>query len=279
MPKGPAGALDRVKGIRAALPKPIQSLADLMLPMDDPMGNLSPTPLTVLPLAKLQHSLSDLGADLISKAKSPILRMMYRPMDVGSSDIARVASGLRPSGYGKGGLGLAVPFEHKDANIDEFLRQHLYGNRVPARSEARLASEELYNISQRVLEDVGLKPGESLDVFRSGTVPKQPHALTPTHVERDVVDGWGGRPTEQFRIPKERVRALPGLLHRGDNVTQGEALVPSLTLQQNRIAGRPNLSFWDDYDPNAPLVLRDPGSILPTAATRTPSWYKKQVLK
>ena len=192
---------------------------------------------------------------------------MYDPGGAGSRDVAQVASGLRPSGYGKGRLGLAVPWHHRDPNIDESMGR--YGQITPSKSEARLASEELYNITQKVLQDAGIKPGESLDLFRNGDLFEQPHALTPTHVDRDLADSWGRYEPQHYKVPRESVRALPGLLHAGDDITTGEALVPSRTLQHSRVL----------YDDSPKLKLRDSSIILPTARTRTPSWYKKQVLK
>ena len=267
MAKGPQGQVKKVAQVAGALPAPIKALTDFMFPQDDPMGGLSPAKLgpavagTVrIPFDKLQEALEGgLGWDLLKKGQSRLLKSAYDPRGVGSSEAARIASGMRPSH--SSAMGGNIPRDYQVGGLDALP----YG-RMPdpvSRADARLAQRELYKVSQRALDELGVPADETVELFRTGPVPKTPYALTPTHVSDEEIRYWGKYPVSvPYQVPRKDIRALVGLLHRGDDLTAGEILVPShslLPIAKNK--GVPRI------DPD----------MFQHAQSRIPSWAKKPI--
>lgn len=137
---------------------------------------------------------------------------------VGSPGVARIASGQTFSG-GKPGLEL--------------------GKSGIPRHEIRLAQEELYRISQALLDEMGIPAHESVDLFRGGPIRLPDYFLNPTSVDRETAERF--IPHDRFdpvayEVPRKSIRALPGILARGDDVTLSEMLVPAADLKRSRIS-------------------------------------------
>ncbi len=154
----------------------------------------------------------------------PLLQPLVEPSAVGSSDIARAASGVR-----------GWPWRAADEPPP-----------TPAWL-ARARAQQLYRATQEALHQLGADPGDVLELYRGGPLPTTPYILTPTTVTPGIAEQfaqrWGSQPpvagTEGsgpylgiYHVPREAVRALVGLLRRGDPVTEGELLVPSGILQR-----------------------------------------------
>lgn len=258
-----------VPALASRLPRPLQkpaamlgSLAKDFLGGDEPdISQLGPAaPLTTIPMWKLSNALkSGMADELLETVKSPVLKRLVRPNEETSSEVASALSGLRPASS----LTRYVPPRFQSSYADRLVRQE------PA-SAFRQASEEMYRITQKALERLGISPGEEVDLWRKGPVPKTPYLLTPTHIDPEYAGAWRGHRGSQFNkfsVPREHIRALVGLLKRGDDLTLGEALVPARKLAEAAeleapIIAEPEFLQWN----RAPYV-------------RTPRWFKKQVLK
>lgn len=244
--------------IASKLPEPLRKPAGIALQgLKEVFGggdisDMAPVAGTVrIPLNQLQNLLrSGFAEEMISKAKSPILREANMPGGIGSHDIARIASGMRP----ETGVGLKAKPTIPSLDIDTFL-----GN-VPSKSDSRLAAQELYNMTQRTLDELRVPKGESVELFRGGPIPKTNQLLTPTHIDPDFATSWGKKPFGKYDIPRDKIRALVGLLHRGDDLTEGELLIPAL-----------------DMVKGAQLPIRRANPTVAEELTRIPSWFKKSV--
>ena len=263
-----------IPNIASKLPEPLrkpagmamQGLMDVFGGEEADVSQAAPTPLTPavgavrIPLDRLSNLLkSGFAEDMIDRvAKSRILKNAYAPRNVGSPEVARIASGMRPERHRT--VGWQSKFH--DSSIDEPQFSGIpYGS---TKADARLASQELYDLSQRTLDELRVPKDETVELFRSGTLPKSKHLLTPTHVDVDQASNWKSfdQPFNKYEVPRKDIRALVGLLQRGDDLTTGEILVPSHTLAETAIM--------------PPVKGPDPRLInLP----RIPSWYKREVLK
>mgnify|MGYP001605979972 CR=1 FL=1 len=253
-----------VANIASKLPEPLRKSAGMafqglmdIFGGDADVSSAAPTPLTPaaaavrIPLSRLQNLFkSGFADDMIQGAKSPALREMYDPDEIMSDEIARLASGMRSAEGAYLSTGTAPKPVIPGLDL------------MPPRSKAdsRLASQELYNISQRALDELRVPKGESVEVFRSGPIPQAGHILTPTHIEPDMAQFWNKTPFGAYNVPREQIRALVGLLRRGDEITAGELLIPSHSLAKG-----------------AKLPIERAPSRVDEELTRIPSWFKKSV--
>lgn len=224
----------------------LQGLKDLFGGDTADVSQIAPTPLaaTNVPLWKLSNLLkSGFARDKISKAKSPILKQIYRPDTSGSSELASRLMGYQPRRSPKG---LEPPI------------------RMAERENLRQAREELYGISQQALRELGIQPEEAINLYRQGPIAKSKWALQPTHVDPDIIESWDPMHRfHQFEVPSKNVEALAGLLRQGDDLTLGEMLVPTKSLLAGRV-------------PNTPVGSRvDPYEITDVARRIIPSWAKR----
>ena len=232
MNRAPEDALKSAKTIGPADPRdreiPIQTpeakLRGLIAGMAD-IGNADTGPLQAgLKIPFLGTRLSQgLGKDVMSRAKSPILKDIAQfPEGIGSGSIASILSGVRPPTKIPG---KQVPFAPVGLNPRTF----------PKAWEMRQAKEEFYRLSQEALDEMGVPRDASVDLFRTGTVPESNYWLTPTHVDPQVTDVMRGTPKSVlFDTPRKAIAGLVGLAQRGDEVTAGEILVPAGELKQVR---------------------------------------------
>ena len=253
--------------IASKLPEPLRKPAGMALQglMDifgggGDVSDVAPTPMTPaaaavrIPFNQLQNLLrSGFAEDMISKAKSPTLRGMYDPDMAGSPDIARIASGIR-SGSSARMAGHTPKPVIPGLDLQE----------ATSKADSRLAAQELYNISQRALDELRVPKNESIEVFRRGYVPSSKELLTPTHVDDDLIQSWRAwddrTQLNKYNVPREQIRAIVGLLRRGDDLTEGELLIPAHNLIKNA---------------QLPVQLQNPG--VAEQMTRIPSWFKKSV--
>lgn len=144
---------------------------------------------------------------------------------VGSPGVARIASGQTFAG-GKPGIEL--------------------GQSGIPRHEIRLAQDELYRITQALLDEMGIPANETVTSFRGGPI-RNPveHFLNPVSTQEHIAEQFTRQAPTKFEIPRSDIRALPGILARGDDVTLSEMLVPASTLKRNIVAGNPQVVSED----------------------------------
>ena len=115
-------------------------------------------------------------------------------------------------------------------------------------------------MSQRTLDELRVPKGESVELFRAGPIPEARQLLTPTHIDPSFPEFWNKKPFGTYEIPRERIRALVGLLRRGDDLTEGELLVPA-----------------HDMVRGAKLPIQRTNPDVAEELTRIPSWFRKSV--
>ena len=171
-----------------------------------------------------QELSSGLAKELMKRARSPILRDSHLPNEVGSGDVASLLSGVRPNTR----ITVGVPWAPMSLQAQDVLKPW----------ELKAAREEFYEMSQKALEKIGVKPDEAVDLYRTGFVPQSKYLLTPTHVDSTMTDYWGrhkvdrGPQSVKYEVPRTDISGLLGLLRRGDDLTAGEVLVPAGVLRR-----------------------------------------------
>ena len=208
----------------------------------------SPGPVDVaaaIPFGGLAKLLTEGFADkLLEKTSSRVLQnLMHNPLNpkpeyrIGSMAAREVAYGLSPE---------ELLFSDPSWKIPSKLG--ILG--IP-RHDRRVAQDELYRISQRVLDELGIPAHETVTAFRGGPLYSPDFRLTPTSVNRRTAAGYvnnqgawekpifdkmyGGPGVDlgEYEVPRTSVRALPGILSRGDDATISEMLIPSGVLRRS----------------------------------------------
>lgn len=288
MPQGTSkiyGALAKAREVRGPkmgegerllgpkLGKPLDWITELVAPSE-------PTPLDLLmavpiPFARAAEVLgSGLPEALIRRSKSRILNRILEselgPPEarIGSRTVKEVASGQNPREL--------VPAMRLDPTGSRMIPSPGVG--IP-RHERRLAQDDLYRISQRLLEEMGIRPEETVTLFRGGPLYRPGFRLTPTSTERKIASGFASVVEEDsplgniifgdrlplelssFEVPRPKIRAAAGTLARGDDVTLSEMLVPSIDLAKSATSTPPGLR------------------VLPANVTGVPSRLRKEVAR
>lgn len=198
-----------------------------------------------IPLERLIERLTSRGSQgadaLIAKSPSRLLKELISKFSMGGGPEGRVGS-YTPAQVASG----VVP----DELIHTGTGPKLGGGEGVPGWEKVVAQKELYRITQQMLDDLGIPAGESVIAHRGGPLYTPGYRLTPTSVDRGISKGFARsfdadeyRKTrkmhltdlESYEVPRTSIRALAGILSRGDDTSLSEMLIPSATLAKGKV--------------------------------------------
>lgn len=179
-------------------------------------------PVAKLPIGKLVKILTEgRASNLLGESSSSILRRWPAILEREGSDIESISGSMAPARVASG--------------------QHPFVNRSQefSRPELRQAQDEYYRITQQLLDELGVSENEALEVFRGGPISMDKWFLNPTSVDPEIASTFArynphdvSKTVRTFNPSRTSIRALPGVLARGDEITMSEMLVPSSSLRK-----------------------------------------------
>jgi hypothetical protein len=234
----------------------------------DPVNELA-APMIPLDLAKFSKVIADHASPMVESSASSILKRLLKSKlpdeRIGSSSTAQIASGVVPyEAMEMGGLERAQALRAElasrqspaAARVRTILDTRRAATNPPPpvaraepsipRSERRVAQEEMYRITQELLEKAGIGADQTVTLHRGGRLSPSRSQLTPTTVDPRAAENWAAMHQQpdfvSYEVPRKQVRALAGILGRGDDLTLSEMLIPSHVLKKSAVAGTPEVS-------------------------------------
>jgi hypothetical protein len=183
-----------------------------------------------IPMSKMLRLFKAGGAaeQLLARTPSRILQLEGHPdlaeLRSGSRNVAQVASGQAA---------------YDEDPIVDWSRQA-----VSPRHDRILARNELYRITQQLLDRLGISANESVRAYRGGPLYRPGYRLTPTSADEKIAEDYAthvrrpnafGLQLSPYEVPRQSIRALAGILARGDDITLSEMLIPSRDLIKGKV--------------------------------------------